>query len=499
MGLDIGTTGTKAVIFDEEGKILSQSYREYTLLKPNPGWLELDPAIVWESVQTVIREAVKENKGSPVRAMATSALGEAVTPIDKEGNPLYNTVIAMDIRAIPQSEWLGERLGKKRLFEITGMPLHPMYSINKILWFKENIPDVYNNTWKFLCWEDLFSLRLGLKPVIDYSLASRTMAFDIVKKRWSEEIMEVAGLEGKQFAEARPSGYVIGEIPREIAESLGLKPGVVVTTGGFDQPCAALGAGAVKEGMAVVGTGTVECATPALNEPILNDRMLAGNYPCACHVKDDMFVTLAFNFTGGALLRWYRDNFGAEEIATAKEQGRDVYEVMIERAGKEPSPVFIVPHYMGTGTPWIDPRAKGAFLGLTLATTKKDIIKGMLDGITYELKLNLDTLEKAGVKVEQLRAIGGGAKSREWLQLKADITDKKIVSLNVTEAGCLATAILAGKGIGIYSTVDSALERIIEEKEVFTPDPERHQKYLERYNIYSKIYPTISELSHKIG
>jgi len=279
MGLDIGTTGTKAVIFDEEGEILSQSYREYTLLQPNPGWLELDPAQVWESVQTVIREAVKGNKGSPVKAMATSALGEAVTPIDKDGNPLYNTIIAMDIRAIPQSEWLGEKIGKKRLFEITGMPLHPMYSINKILWFKENMPDVYKSTWKFLCWEDLFSLRLGLRPVIDYSLASRTMVFDIIKKRWSEEIMEVAGLEDKQFAEVRPSGYVIGEIPKKIAEPLGLEPEVVVATGGFDQPCAALGAGAVREGMAVVGTGTVECATPALNKPILNDRMLAGKLP----------------------------------------------------------------------------------------------------------------------------------------------------------------------------------------------------------------------------
>jgi len=500
LGIDVGTTGCKAVAFNETGNILASAYREYPLISPQPGWLELDPLQVWSLVKEVIKEVTSSSrlKYDPVKAMAVSALGEAVTPIDNSGNPLYHTIIALDSRAIPQCRWWEENFSRKRIFEITGMPLHPMYSLNKILWFRDNLPEVFNHTWKFLCWEDLVYYRLGLPPTIDYSLAARTMIFDIREKKWSPQILSLANLGGEKLAEPKPSGAVVGDISGELANELGLPRGTLVATGGFDQPCAALGAGIVESGIAVDGLGTVECITPAFAHPVLSNELLEGNFPCLPHVVEGMYVSLAFSFTGGSLLRWYRDNFGLREIEEAKQRGVDPYELIIARASTHPADIFILPHFVGTGTPWLDPRSKGAILGLTLSTTKAEIIRSILEGVTYEMMLNLKTMEKAGIKLEELRATGGGAKSHLWLQLKANMFGKKVVTLNVTEGGCLAVALLAGQAAGIYPSVKDAVKEVVQIKEEFYPDPEIQSHYQERYQIYAQIYPTIAKLNHLI-
>ena len=499
LGLDVGTTGCKAIVFDLEGKILGQAYREYPLVYPEPGWIELDSNLVWEATKQAVQEAVGQaGSRDPVKALATSVQGEAVTPIDEKGNALANSIVTFDNRTVPQSQWWEEHLGKTKVFQITGMPLHPMYTLNKIMWWRENTPEVYEQAWKFLCYGDLVLYRLGLEPAIDYSMAGRTMAFDLRRQRWSEEILSQAQVSEDKLAQVVPPGTVVGKIGAQAAAELGLPEGTVAASGGHDQPCGALGAGIIEPKVAMDATGTVECIAPTFAQPVLNDDMLKFNYPCYCHVVPDRYITMAFNFTGGSLLRWYRDVLGKEEREEAEVAGLDAYGVMIGKAAGAPSPLLVLPHFTVTGTPWYDPHSKGAILGLTLSTTKGEIIKGLLDGITFEMRLNLDFLDQAGVAIEQLRAIGGGARSRTWLQLKANIFNRPVSALSVSEAACLGAALLAGTAIGEYTSIEEAVSQVIEVTETFEPDPEEVPKYEERYQLYRELYPTLADLIHRM-
>jgi xylulokinase len=336
LGLDIGTTGCKAVVFDYDGRILGQAYREYPLLHPRNDWAELDANRIWNLTEEVLKTAIASAKNDPVKALSISVQGEAVVPVKKDGQVLCNFVVTFDKRTQPQYEWWNQTLGKQRIFEISGMPLHPMYSVNKIMWFKENMPELFGKAWKFLCVEDFIIYRLTGETVIDYSLAARTMAFDVRKKVWSEEILGKADIDSRVLSSVVPSGYVVGKVMQPVADELGMTGDVFVVTGGHDQPCGALGAGIIGAGMAMNAIGTSDCVCPAFEKPILTSSMLEGNYSCYPHVVGDMYVTIAFNLTGGLLLRWYRDTLCQYEMEEAAKTGKDVYDIIVERASPVP-------------------------------------------------------------------------------------------------------------------------------------------------------------------
>jgi xylulokinase len=503
LGIDVGTTGCKAIVFRDDGAILGSGYREYPLLHPQPTWAELDPDDVWEATKESIREAVtRAGSGDPVKAIAPSSQGEAMTPIDRDGRPLANSIVSFDPRTAPQRDWWEQTWGKQRLFQITGMPLHTMYSLLKMQWVKENQPDVYRTAWKFLCYGDLTIYRLGGPPAIDYSMAGRTMAFDLKACRWSPEILSHADIDPALLPEPHPSGTPVGHVSASVAEELGLPVvdghGPLLVTGGHDQPCGALGAGITRPGIAMDATGTVECITPAFDHPVLTDGMLENNYCCYHHVAPGLYCTIAFSFTGGSLLRWYRDTFGDKEAEEARVSGLDVYEIILGKAGSHPSPLLVLPHFTVTGTPWFDPHSKGAILGLTLSTTKGEFVKGLVDGVTYEMRLNLDALEGAGVPISELRAIGGGAKSSIWMQVKADVFRRPVYSLDVSEAACLGAAILAGSACGVYGSVQEAADCVVCVKDKYEPREDVAALYDEKYRLFRRIYPALKDLLHEM-
>lgn len=498
-GLDVGTTGCKAAVFNPEGKLLALAYREYPLIHPQPGLSEHDVEMVWSKVREVLREVNAQVKRDPIKALSISCHGEAVVPVAKDGSHLYNFVITFDDRTIPQYRRWMEEVGAWRVFELTGMPLHPMYSINKIMWFKENRPDIYERAWKFLCVEDFFNYKLGGEAVIDYSLAARTMAFDVRRLAWSEEILSLAGVDEALLARPAPSGTVVGQVSRQIARELDFSSPVAIVTGGHDQPCGALGAGIIKEGIAMNATGTSDVVCPAFQAPILSKAMLEGNYPCYPHTFPGMYVTIAFNLTGGLLLRWYRDTLCAEERQEAERTGRDVYDIIIERASPEPANIFILPHFVGSGTPSLDPTSRGAILGLTLDTTKADLSRAVLDSTDYEMKLNLETMKRIGIRIEELRAIGGGAKSPFWLQLKADTFGLPVVALKVSEAAGLGTAILAGAAIGEFEGIRQGVEATFRPGRVYEPDPAQNARYEARYRRFVEIYPLLRRFNRSLS
>jgi xylulokinase len=497
LGVDIGSTNCKAILFDAEGRQLATASREYAEVYPGPGMIELPADDVWAAVRDVVRE-VSAAADDTIQAVCFSAIGEAFTPVARDGSFLHNTIVSADNRAVAQAERLGGAVGARRIFEITGMPVHPSFTVNKVMWLREHKPDIYAQTWKYLSWPDAAAMKLGLEPRLDWTEAGRTMAFDVVNKRFSEEVLAAAGVDAGCFAEPIASGKVVGEIGRAASEETGLPVGCLVVAGGHDQPMNALGAGAIRNGLAVDGMGTVECITVAFEKPVLTEAMRAHNHCCYPHVVEPLYVSLAYNYSSGAVLRWFRDNFGAVELAEAERTGRDVYDVLLEGLPEAPTDLYLVPYMAGSGTPYLDPLARGMLVGLTLGTDRKTLLKGLLEGICYELALNIEGLHQAGVPLTRLRCTGGGSRSPLWMQLKADITGLECVRLRVSESGCQAAAILGGVAAGVYASPDEAVELLVHEDARYEPRAGMVARYVERLARYKELWPAARDVVHRM-
>ncbi len=499
IGLDVGTTGCKAIAFAADGRILAHAYREYPLHFPRPGWIELDSAEVLTKVDQVLREVAGKTAADPPRGLAVSAQGEAVTPVDGGGEPLHPAIVTFDGRTSGYREWWLQHLSAERILQITGMPLHGMFSINKILWLKSNRPEIFSRAAKFLCFEDLVLRHLGLPPRISPSLAARTMAYDVERGTWSAEILKIAGVAPETLAEVQAAGSAVGEIPAAAAQRLGLPHGVIAAVGGHDQACGALGAGIVKPGVAMYATGTVECITSALATRPADPSMAANNLCAYPHAYPGLFLSIVFNFTGGSLLRWFRDTFAAAEHEQAKRLGREIYEELLRSMPEGPTSLLVLPHFTMSGTPAFDSHSRGTILGLQLSTHRGEVVKALLEGITYEMRLNLELVEKLGTPVRELRAIGGGARNAAWNQIKADILGRKVVCPAVTEAACLGAAMLAGTASGVYPTLEAAVAKTVKMGEAFFPRPEAVGLYNDRFALYEKLYPAVKEIAHSLA
>lgn len=488
LGLDIGTTVTKAIVFNTEGKVLATASEEYKLLFPKPGWVEFDTTDQWNKVFDVLRN-VNSNpnvKRDPVAALAVSTFGEGLTPIDGKGNIIYNTIYSTDARSLKELDFVLSKYSARELFEITGFTPGFICPLNKILWIKNNHPEIYKKTKKILFTEDLLFHKLGIIDTkINYALASRTLFFDIRKKVWTMEVLEDFDIDANLFSHPCPSGIEIGKIDKKIANDLGFQSDVSIVTGAHDQPCAAFGVGAVSNGIAADGMGTVECATICMDNAVTNDEMLAYNFGCQAHAVKDKYVTLAYNLSSGSIVRWFRDNFAEGN----NKKIRDISSSL----SYEPSRIFALPYFSATGTPYLDPVAKGSIIGLDLGTSKEDIFKALVESLVFEICFNLELIKKSGIEVKELRASGGGAKSDYELLLKASILNRPILRMDITEAGCLGTMILAGIGIGEF-TFDEAVNKFIRIKDRFEPDKKIGERYIEKFEKYKKIYGLVSEL-----
>ena len=495
MGVDIGTSGCKAVVFDKAGRQVALAYREYDLISLQPGQAELDCDEVLEKCFEVMAEAAGSLEPQSVRGLGISCQGEAFAPIDSGGGVLSNAMVSSDIRAEQYTQKWTRQFGPKKLYQITGHTAHPMFSLFKLLWLRDHHPAIWSQAVKFFCFEDMLQSRLGLDPAIGWSLAARTMLFDVRAQKWSKEILEAVGLRCDQLARPLPAGAVVGRIEAAIAEGLSLAPGAVVVAGGHDQPCGALGAGATRPGVAMYATGTVECITPAFEKAVFAENLQVNNLCTYHHAAPGLYATVAFNLTGGNILKWFRDEFGALEVAEAERTGVNVYQLLLEVAGDKPSNLLVLPYFTATGTPYFDPRASGAILGLRLTTTRGQIIRGLLEGVAMEMRLNLEILSAAGCEVNELRAIGGGAKSDRWTQLKADVLGRPITVLNITEAACLGVAMLARAADTGELVLDLAARwnKPVSQKQ---PDPKAAEHYRNRFEFYKQLYPALKDLSH---
>jgi xylulokinase len=498
IGLDVGTTGCKASLFDEQGLLLGSTGREYSVDFPHPAWAEQDGEAVWIMIQETLRDLVSKTGHSGAAAIGLSVHGEAVTAMDARGNMLRPFILGMDTRTSQQNRQLSQHLGAEALFDWTGMPVHTVNTLPKLLWIRENEPEIWAKAAHFLLIEDFLIYKMTGQFAISRCLASRTQLFDLHRDAWSEPILEYLRLDPARLSPIVPSGTAIAPMQSALSQSLGFSTPPILVTGGHDQACGALGVGLVRPGLAMVSTGTAEVVEVALPSPQLNHSLYTGNISVYAHVVSGLYLAMTLNHSGGLLLRWFRDAFCEAEQARARQTGEDVYNLILSDAVTGPTGLLVLPHFSGSGTPWFDTASRGAILGLTFSTTRADLARAILEGLTCELRINLDLLRDGGVQIDTLRAIGGGAKSDLWLQMKADITGIPVSAPLQTEASTLGAAILAGVGVGIYPSAAQAVEAMLRFRREFQPEPQRQAAYQHQFELYKQVYPAVSPITHQL-
>ena len=490
LGLDVGTSGCKAVVVDEEGTILAKAHRDYKTIVPHPGHLEINPEDIWKSVRVIIREVVNQ-VGNKVSATCLATMGDSFVAVDKKADPVGNFILASDARSSYETELLVNEVGREEIFKITGMPPHPINTLTKILWLRRHDTETFLRSKKFLTAEDFIISKLGVNPSISYSNACRTMAFDINHYKWSSELLETAGITVNHLSDATPSGSIIGEIPPLVASQFGLRKGVKIVSGGMDQACGSLGSNAILNGQIEDSMGTVEALSLTMDDCGINQTMekglLEGHYSINIHVIPGKRLIMALILSAGAILNWFRDQFLKEEVQMAQTKGLSVFDYLLSQTAYGPTYLILLPYFTGSGTPCMNPMAKGVVFGLDLGTDKNDLLRAILQGIVHDVALNLDQFENLGIPIREIKCVGGGSRSDYWLQLKADIIGKPVVKMKDNDAAVLGAAILAGVGTGIWTSYEEAIQCIVKHDTVFTTRPKFNHFFKEQKKIYKEL------------
>ena len=488
-GLDIGTTGCKIALYDESAQLLDTFYNEYDAIHSD-GTHEIDFNDVKNGVLSLLREAVSKYRLS---ALGVTSFGETFALLDENDNVLAPSMLYTDPRGEKECAQLCDLLSAERLTLLTGVKPHPMYSISKLMWFKNNRPELWSNCKRVLLGEDFIVYSLTGKAQIDYSLAARTAAFDIEKKCWIKEIFDATGINVALMSSAVPSGTVAGEITESVKKTLGIDYSFTVVNGCHDQITAMIGAGVFDSTVAMDGTGTVECIPVILDQKPQYISFYEYGYSVVPFINGK-YACYAFSFTGGATLKWFRDNFAELENQKSQSEGKNVYAELDKTVSEDPTGILVLPHFAGAATPYMDNDSKAAFIGITLETDKRDLYKALMEGTSYEMLLNFDKMREFTGNIKALKATGGGASSDVWLQIKADILGMDIIALDCKEVGAAGTAALIGNTTGIFEAIENTVEKMAPIRKVFSPNQKKNKTYLSLYKKYKNLYNAVKNL-----
>lgn len=449
IGVDLGTTTCKSIVFDDKLNILGEAYVEYPLINISAEEIEQDAVKWWELVRETIKNAMKQANiaGESVKGVSVSAQGISFVPVDKRLKPLRNALSWLDTRAKAQNDRFMRKFGEMRIFSMTGKRANEAYVLPKLLWIRDEEPDIYEKTYKFLMAQDFITAMMCGECVTDHTMASGTLAYDNTDRRWSMPILKGMGVDADKLPAIRYSGSAVGVMDARVSRELGLGRDVTVSTGGQDQKCAALGAG-VDQDTATVSLGTAVAITQKCCKPVIDAQM---RVPCFTDVTRDNWVIEGSIGAGCASLKWLKETLFPDR--SYKE-----LDIMADKCGNGKDSIFFYPYLAGAGAPYWYKTAKGAFYGITLATDASSIVRSVLEGIAYHIGYNLDVMHELYRSVEKLKIFGGGAKSDVWCQLISDVTNKEVSTLSSHETACTGAAILAGTGCGVYGDVDMALK-----------------------------------------
>lgn len=481
MGVDIGTTGSKATVFNEKGEILVQAYREYPIEEYTG---RIDPALVWTCVTETIQECTE--KESEIEGICTTSFGESVVLIDKEQETLGESILYTTSGVEKEWKQLEAFVGAENIYRITGHVSHPMYTINRIMWYKKKYPELYRKTEKFLFFSSFVNMRLTGICAAEDTQAARSMVYDISKKDWSREILSAAGVAFEKLPICVAPGKILGEVKKDISEKLGFSKKPVVIAGGHDQPCVALGAGAVNGGDSVYGLGTVECLSLVLADRRQTKDMEKNKYVCAPHVVEGKYLTYGVLYSGGNVLKDLRNHLYATEFLKAKKGERNAYDCMFEELPQD-TDLFFLPHTYGKGTPYMDLTATGVMVGLTPNTKRGEVVLAGLRGLAFDMRENIECLYKCGLEISKIRVAGGGAKSKIAMQIRANALNRELYVGKNIQAGTRGTFLLAAKGLGWICDFEKEIKNYIGEENLIIPEASEKDKYDALYEKYQKL------------
>ncbi len=488
IGLDIGTSGAKALCMDENGRVEKICRAGYRLSPSGGGRRELNPERVWQAARRCLGEA---GGGREIEAVSVSALGEAVTAVDASGKCLTAGITGTDERGREYYEEFMGRVGNRKVTEITGLPASPLYSLGKILWMREALPEVFEKIKKVVTFQDFVIFRLCGETAVDVSMASRTMLFDYRARRWSPWLFEQAELPVTLMSEVVASGTAVGVVGEKLRRELGIRGKALVVAGCHDHIANALGAGVCRAGECVNAAGTTEGLTVVM-EPDILDGESVEKYQIACEpfAIPGLYNTVAFSNASGSVLKWF-----VKDILRAKD---GMYGILGSAIRQEPSPVLVLPHFAGAATPRMDEHSKGALLGLTLEAGREEIYQALVEGTQMELGLIYRCLLDAKVPIRKMMATGGMA-SEEILQMKADILGCEICTPDCAETGAAGGAILGAAACGVYRDVEEAVCRMTREKKRYIPNEKRHEAYRRRQEVYDGLYGRLTGIAADVG
>jgi xylulokinase len=494
VGVDVGTTRTKCLIIDATGKILALASAATASFHPRPDWTDYDGETIWQGVCGTIRSALGQiEHPSRVQAIAVASFAESAIPIDKLGQPLDRAIAWFDLRTAGEFAWLVKHIGVERLFSVSGLNPDTIFGICKLLWFKRNRPEAFPRLWRWLNIADYVAFRLSGIPVTDYSLASRTLAFNLFDYRWETPLLREIGLSEGVFAELSPSGSLLGEISQEAADSSGLPRHTMVGVGGHDHIVGAFGAGTLRPGALLDSLGTSEALLFSVDQPVQDSRFpSAGLAQGVIEIRSRHFYVTGGIYTSGAAIEWFRHSLAPEVD----------YSVLVAGAEKEQrGTVCFIPHLRRSLTPIPDAKARGAFLGLTATTSRTALFRGILEGLAFEARGALEgmlTFPNTAYPSE-IRLIGGNTANALFMRLKAAAFGRPINLAPVTECTSFGAALLAGLAAGIFSSEDDAQRAIGPVNERITPDPEDAVFYEKLYQeVYRHIYCALRPLNHRL-
>lgn len=494
LGIDIGTTNIKAIVFDPHGQIVASASVKTRTHYPRPNWAYYKPDELWADTVKVIQQAVEQvEQPQRIVSVAVASVAESAVPIDAQGQPTYDSIAWFDTRSEPQQRWLDEHIGHQRLFEISGLSLQPIFGLCKVLWLREHEPDAYKRSTLWLNIADYIAYRLCGEVMTNYSLASRTLVLNLRKLQWDEPLLNELGIPASYWGPLAAGGIKIGNVLPEVASATGLPTSCAVATGGHDHVCAALVLGAHRPGILLDSMGTAEAMMVSVETPTHDPRSGEQGYGQGAHVIDGYYMMGGLT-TSSACIEWLRDMVApgvdyAELIAEAEQ-------VPMGSLG-----VTFMPHLRIANVPNLDPLSRGCFIGLSGDVTRGVLFRAVLEGLALEYYNGLTPLlGYAGLqKLDAVYATGGGTRNHLLMQIKASVFNQSYQVVSMDEATALGAAVLGGLGGGVYKDVSDAISHMRYSATTIEPIPAQADYYAQFYEqVYRHLYSALKPLNHAL-
>jgi xylulokinase len=490
IGCDVGSQSLKAILISLEGKICGEASASYPIEYPQPTWAQQSPDAWMDALAEAVRSLLAGNHIHPgqIVALGLDAQVDGVVVIGSDGKPLYPAMIWMDRRAVSQCERARKQISRETTFQITGLNLDPYHVAPKIRWLADNEPYLFEKSASYLLPGSYVAFKLTGELGVDYSNASSTMLMDVRTRAWSQQMCDAFEIPIDRLPAIYPATQVLGTLRQKVAENLGLNPSTKVILGSGDEHAACLGAGVIEPGLVCDIAGTAEPVCASSNSTLFDDSGLVETH---CHADPELWLLENPGFVSGANYRWFRDQFSIEETQRAQREGLDAYTLLDNGAETVPpgsDGLIMLPCLMGAMAPTWNALARGTFMGFTLAHRREHFSRAILEGSAYAVRDITDQMLRMGLPLREIRAVGGGARSPLWRQIKADVTGLPVTLTNTIETTALGAGILALTGSGLVGSLSEALSLTTQVVETREPNPENRRAYEEYYQLYRDTY-----------